>query len=291
MGSNVPLRVYGLQDFRMGGVARLWKGTVNTGGFVVHRQLQEQYRFDWKMRAKFKYGIKIRKKLGHHENIVWSFRTGIREFLPYELIDFVNGPSLQVMLVQEPDFIKKHGLNLLVQMAEGIRHCHAAGYLHLDIKAGNFLIDVTNREKPLARLTDFDLAMPLKGTKPNKSLRYGTFNYMAPELLDRGQISAESDIFSFGVLAYNMYSGRMPYPGGTPAESRKYKMDPKYPIVPLKEKCAIVPQKLNDIVGRCLEKDAAMRYSDMTRIVRDLATTFLLQQLPPDDKTRTLEFF
>jgi serine/threonine protein kinase len=277
-------RITGMKEFRMGGMARLLTGRMKDGTEVVVRELQEKFRFNWGMRSKFNVGLKIRKKIPPHPNLVWQMFTGLKGLTPFEVIPYVNGPSLQVMLIQNHEFVQKHAIRLLLQAAESLKHVHASGFLHLDVKAGNLLVDMTDRANPTVCITDFDLSMPIRNIRPDKNLRYGTFNYMSPEHLKSGQIGVESDIFAFGVLAYNLFTNEMPYPGTNALESRQSKTDPGYIVPPPKEKNPLVPGKISELIMRCLEREPAYRYGDLKILVRDLWSASLMHHLPQEEK-------
>jgi len=261
--------VYNLAEFRAGGIAYLELGVLGSGHKVVYRYLQNKFKLNFKIRRKFIAGTRIRQRLGRHPNIVWTLASGSRRFTPYELVDYVNGPSLQDALQQNSGYPRKHALLILYQLAQAIAHIHASGFLHLDIKANNIILDVTGVQ-PLTRLTDFDLSLSIHGLKPDKGLRYGTFNYMAPEHLTIGQIGPESDIFAYGVVAYNLFTTRMPYKGDTAVDSRKSKTDPHYKIPPIADFYPGINPDLNDCIMRALSPRTEVRYGAMKLLVRDL---------------------
>ena len=101
-----------------------------------------------------------------------------------------------------------------------------------------------------------------------------------------GQIGVESDIFAFGVLAYNLYTNEMPFPGNNAVESRVAKTDPGFKVIPPEEKNSSVPKKISEVIMRCIERESTLRYSNMRIVVRDLWTASLLQHMPAAEKTR-----
>lgn len=281
-------KINGLQDFKRGGMAKLQIGHLKNGCEVVLRQLQQQYRFNFRIRKKFKTGIKVRNKIRRHPNIVWTYEIGSRGFLPYEIIDYVNGPSLQELLHKNASYVRLHAQELLLQIAEAIFHVHQCGYLHLDVKAGNILIDMRETH-PTARLTDFDLAMPIsKRRRASRENRMGTFNYMPPEQLSQGEISEKSDVFAFGVLAYNMFTTEMPFKAETALESRHKKLDDSIVIKPLKQICPDVSVKLSDLIDSCLERDPAKRCPNMRIVVKNLCTITAMKAIAMIEKTQVV---
>ena len=149
-------QITGKRYFRLGGMAKLSTGRMDDGAEIVVRELQEQFLFNWGMRRKFSIGLKIRKKIPPHPNLVWSIGIGWKGFTPFEIMPFVNGTSLQSQLIQDREYVLQHAVGLLLQSAEGIKHVHASGFLHLDVKAGIILLDLTARDIPEPKITDLE---------------------------------------------------------------------------------------------------------------------------------------
>ena len=89
-------QITGMKDFRTGGMATLSTGRTADGSEIVVRELQEKLVFNWQMRRKFSIGLKIRKKIPPHPNLVWSIGIGWKGFTPFEIMPFVNGTSLTI---------------------------------------------------------------------------------------------------------------------------------------------------------------------------------------------------
>jgi serine/threonine-protein kinase len=264
------VRLKNTRVFRSGGMAYLFLAELPNGKTVVYRALQDRYRLNLRIRARFRNGVRVRRKIQKHPRIVGSIKTGSKGMIPYEVIDYVNGPNLQELMNQDEDYVRKHAQRLLLQIAEAIHVVHESGFLHLDVKAANVLVDM-HSDLPRSRLTDFDLAVPIrKRVMTGKELRAGTYNYMPPEQLSGGHVGRMTDVFSFGVLAYNMLSGEMPYKGGNAARSRRAKLDEQYHVVPLKQLCPHVSIPLSNVIDRCLDRDLRERYLNMLSVVKDL---------------------
>jgi serine/threonine protein kinase len=164
----------------------------------------------------------------------------------------------------------QHGLNIMIQTAEAIDHVHACGYLHLDVKPANFIVTMDDM-KIRTHFTDFDLALPIrKDPYHDKSMRLGTFNYMAPELLADGIIDIRTDTFAYGVLIYYLFSNRMPFPAENAVESRRMKQDRNFLPKPLNQLCEWVPEKASKVIMGCLLTDPDERTAYMGAVIRDL---------------------
>jgi serine/threonine protein kinase len=261
--------VQNLRPFRSGGFALVRRGELADGRKVVVRSLQKELRFKFTMRQAFVRGIRIRRLLKPHKYIVGSLGGG-GGLNPYEILDFIDGDTLVEWRTEMRGSHYQHGLNLMIQTAEAVEHVHSCGYLHLDIKPANFIISMDDM-KITTHCTDFDLALPIR-EKPyhDKSMRLGTFSYMAPELLADGLIDIRTDTFAWGVLIYYLFSNRMPYPADNASESRRVKQDRNFTPTPLHQLCQWVPPGASELIMQCLHPDPNKRTAYMGAIIRDL---------------------
>jgi serine/threonine protein kinase len=262
--------VLDLRPYRMGGFACLERGQLRDGREVVCRRLQDQFRLNWRIRRSFVNGTNIRQKLPPHPHIIGSLEVG-GTMLPYELIDYIEGATLQEWRTLYAEEIPIYGTEILLQLAQAIHHVHKQGYVHLDVKPGNVIVQIVGEGTGVhAWLTDFDLALPFNNIKPDKKLRLGTFNYMAPEHLKDGAITRGSDIFAFGVLAYYFYTGKMPYPGDNAEQSRRKKLDTGFVVRPVQEICPTVHRRASELILQCLDRDPARRLATLDYAAREL---------------------
>jgi serine/threonine-protein kinase len=257
------------EELYRGGMAvlRLATGT-DDGKKYVLREMLPSTALSWRKRSGFKRGCEIRAKLSPHSHIVRSFDFGVRHCKPYELIEYVPGPSLRQMLNDEPETVLEHGFELVRQTAVALAHVHDLGWMHLDVKPENFII-CKERGRLHAKLTDFDLtteARELRMSKPP-----GTMVYAAPELLKDGLVSPAADVFAFGVMAYRLVTGHMPFEGNSEKKSRWRQMNDRY--MP-KSPAEIVPDlssKLSSLIMHCLAKAPRDRFPSMVLLSKQLA--------------------
>jgi serine/threonine protein kinase len=216
-------------------------------------------------RARFKREAQAAAQLSH-PNIVTIHEVGEYNGRPFFAMEHIEGESLA-------DFIKRgdrsleRTIDLSIQICEGLDKAHRAGIIHRDIKPSNILIDRDGR----AKILDFGLAA-IEGvdklTKTGSTM--GTLHYMSPEQT-RGEVLDErSDIFSFGVVLYEMITGQLPFRGDhEPAIIYSIGNEDPEPLARYK---AGVPDELQRIVGKMLAKDRAARYQHADDLLADLRT-------------------
>jgi serine/threonine-protein kinase len=273
----IKYEILNRRPFKQGGLAELELCELRTGRTALVRKLQEHFKFNRQIRSRFVKGMEARMEIGRHENISWSYEMGREGLLPFELLDYVPGVDLSELLRDNPLYVKLRGIEMLLQVAQAILHCHEKNVVHLDIKAANIIVDISTPQ-PTARLTDFDLALPADTGKAGKKIRMGTFNYMPPEMLVDGEVSPHADIFAFGVLAYNLFSGGMPYVAHNAAESRQMKLDPAYKVKRLSMFYPEAPRQFVDLVHRCIDPRRDYR-GTMKSVVKELCQIIALQAI------------
>jgi serine/threonine-protein kinase len=177
-------------------------------------------------------------------------------------MEFVDGYSMQYLRDAKLGRTAQK-VQWLAQAADGLAAVHAAGFIHHDINPRNFLLDREYRVK----LIDFGLAVPNTPAFCGPGNRTGTIQYMAPELIRREPIDERIDIFSFGVLAFELLTDRLPYPtsSSTTTMLQRFSVEPLDP--------AEVKPKLSDDVCEVLRKLTARKREDRWPCMASLAET------------------
>ncbi len=267
MGVSRKIHYTRRQVIAVGGMAILSMVIQENGKPLVLRELKPNLRWRPWLHWRFLHGARIRDAVSPHPNIVYSAEYGYRGLIPYELIEYCPGLTLQKMIVDRNERLKVASLDFLRQACAGLAHMHAHGYIHLDIKPENFIVQDDGQGRAVVKLTDFDLSRPYDAH--HDFHRSGTANYMSPEMLKSGTIGPQADVFAFGITAYYCMTGRKPFSGETIEAMRRQQTSVQYHVTePVRHNPDISP-KLNQIILRCLEKDTAKRFPNMNYLMQE----------------------
>ena len=211
----------------------------------------------------------------NHPHIVTVHDVGEVDGRQYLVTEFVDGGTLKDW-AQATKRTWRQIIELLTGVADGLAAAHAAGIVHRDIKPENILV----AKNGYAKLADFGLAKLWEATDSLAVTRtlsaghtrpgmiVGTIAYMSPEQAAGQPVDARSDIFSFGVVLYELLAGRRPFEGATDLERLQALIGG--PAPPLAESSLDLPADLRNIVEKALEKDPAERYQTARELVVDL---------------------
>ena len=199
-----------------------------------------------------------------HPNIVTIHEVSEFNGRPYFSMEHIEGKSLREV-IRQGDLSPAQATGLAIQLCEGLQEAHSAGIIHRDIKPSNIIIDRKGR----SRILDFGLAtirQTEKLTRVGSTL--GTVPYMSPEQTRGEEIDHRSDIFSLGVVLYEMITGRLPFKGEhEPAIINSISHDEPEPLSRYKSG---VPDALQRIINKALAKDKNLRYQHADDMMADL---------------------
>ena len=218
-------------------------------------------------RRAFAEGTRIRALLSPHPRIVDSLERGAHGLVPYELIEYVDGISLRRLLQSKDARATSDPLPILRQCAEALAHVHECGFVHLDVKPENFLI-AQGAAGIQVKITDFDLAREAAAKRTRR--QSGTLAYMAPEQIRKDVVGAPADVFAFGILAYQLVTGRMPFTGKHEKELRWRQTSLRFVPKPPKSLVPELHAKVDWLITKCLEKDPANRVPSMAYVCEEL---------------------
>lgn len=192
-------------------------------------------------------------------NLVAVYDAGTVEGLPYLVMEYIEGESLASIIAREGPMRPETGVPLAVQICRGLAHAHAQGVVHRDIKPQNLVVTPSGQVK----IVDFGIARgreTAEMTEPGSVM--GTAHYMAPEVAAGGAATAQSDLYSLGVVLYRLFTGRLPFEGEDPVS-----VAVKHRTAPVPRPSTIrpeIPPQLETALMRLLAKDPARRYAHAT---------------------------
>ncbi len=208
----------------------------------------------------FRTGLKVMRKLPRHPNVVGLRDHGKFRGIPFMVLDYINGANLKQLALRHDTVIDENVSDVIIGMADALEHLHDHGWIHLDFKPENVMVDL--RGHPY--LIDFDTARAIP-RRPKKSARTsGTPSHMAPEQLKGEPHDQRADIYAFGVTVYELLTHRRPFQGRNPTESRRLQLDENYRPAPPSKFNPGVPHLVNRIILQCLAHNPDQRYPNMT---------------------------
>jgi len=248
-------------------MARLSLALTADGTQVVLRQLLPLNLLSFRLRRSFINGTRIRQLLSPHARIVYSLERGTRGLIPYEILEYVDGLSLRRLMQNKDPRLTSDTLAILRQCAEALGHVHARGFVHLDVKPENFLV-LSDPRVLTVKLTDFDLTRentPMKTRRPS-----GTAAYLAPEQIRRGFVGTAADVFAFGIMAYQLVTGRMPFQGKHERQLRWRQASERFVPKPPRSLNPHLSQKVDAVITKCLEKNPDRRFPSMVHLCDEI---------------------
>lgn len=202
-----------------------------------------------------------------HPNIVIIYDFGDENGLPYIVMEYLDGDPLDRLIREKVPLHLSAKLEIIEQVCSALSYAHAQGMIHRDVKPANIIV----QQDGLAKLLDFGIARTdedqVDGGMTRTGTLVGTPAYMAPERLEGSPLDGRSDIFSVGVVLYQLLTGRLPFDAEYPAIlSQILQQDPP----PLSQHMSVYPVQLDLVIERSLAKKAADRYSSAGDMAADL---------------------
>lgn len=216
-----------------------------------------------------------------HPNIVTIFDAGKSDDLAYITMEVLNGPNLRDLLDKHAPITPSEIANILAQAAEALAFAHSRGIVHRDIKPGNIIL-LDNRH---VKIADFGIAQLPTGSHTLAGTILGSPKYMSPEQLSGKEIDGRSDIFSLGVVLYEMLTGEAPFYGDN-VSAIMYQVLHDDPPPPSKLNPRL-PTLFNQIVAKALHKNPDARYASAAEMARELREAESMLAIAPTVSTQT----
>ncbi len=206
-----------------------------------------------------------------HPNIVTLFDLGEHEGTPFLAMEFVEGKTLGRVLAENQSLSLRDLCDVMSQIAGALDFAHEKGVIHRDIKPGNIMIDGSGKIKVM----DFGIAKLVDSSLTRTGTFVGTPSYISPEQASEGKVDHRSDLFSLGVLTYEMFSGDKPFQGST-IPNLLYKIVYENPSRPRNiSHWGLTIQQWDKVFARALAKDPEKRFQSATELVTALRLHFL----------------
>jgi serine/threonine-protein kinase len=200
-----------------------------------------------------------------HPNIVTIYDAGDEHDLAYIAMEFLKGDDLSKYIKADNLLPLKQVLSLIQRSADGIDYAHQHNVVHRDIKPANIMWDP---KSDTMKITDFGIARITDSSKTKTGMVLGTPSYMSPEQLAGKKVTGQSDIFSLGVMLFQMVTGKLPFSGDSMA-SLMYKIANEAHPAPESINPSI-PRCVTVIINRAMEKDVKKRYQRGSEMVADI---------------------
>ena len=264
-GSTFAGRYQIIEELGKGGMGKVYKvQDTKIKEKIALKLIKPEIAKDKKTLERFSNELKFARKI-RHKNICQMFDLGEEQGTHFITMEFVEGQDLKKLIRQSGQLAIGTTINIAKKVCDGLIEAHTSGVVHRDLKPSNIMIDADGN----ARIMDFGIARSIEGKGiTGAGVMIGTPEYMSPEQVEGKEVDQRSDIYSLGVILYEMLTGRVPFEGDTPFTiGVKHKSEmPKDP----KELNTQIPEDLNSIILRCLEKEKEKRYQSAAEVRSEL---------------------
>ena len=266
-----------------GGMATVYKATDKVlKRNVAVKILRDEFTTDDEFIKRFEVEAQSAARLTH-PNIVSIYDVGVDGNLYYIVMELIQGKTLKEIIVKEKGPLPwKWSINVSIQIASALEMAHRNNIIHRDIKPHNIIIT----EDGVAKVTDFGIAKAVSNSTITAfGTTIGSVHYFSPEHARGGFTDAKSDLYSLGVVMYEMVTGRVPFDADTPVSVALKHMQEE-PVEPI-ELIPNLPIAVNKIIMRALQKDTTLRYQTASEMLVDLKKSL---KDPEGDFVEELEY-
>jgi serine/threonine-protein kinase len=240
---------------------------------VAVKMMHVDFTLDTAARARFEREAKAVARL-QHRNVVTLHELGEVDGTPYIVMEFLGGKDLDAILRGSKPLALGEKLDIVAQLCEGLGYAHDQGIVHRDVKPGNVRV----LEDGTVKILDFGIARFASTAVTQSGTIMGTPSYMSPEQIMGKAVDGRADLFSAGVLLYELLSGKKPFSGDSPTAVAYQIMHTE--AVPVRTEAPELPEALAEIVARSLQKNPDDRYNRASEMSADLQTVRMVLDPP-----------
>jgi len=274
-GSTFAGRYQIIEELGKGGMGKVYKAVdKKIKEKIALKLIKPEISSDKKTVERFSNELKLARKIRHH-NVCQMFDIGEEKGTHFITMEYIHGEDLRRLIRKVGNLSPAQAISIAKQVCEGLSEAHRLGIVHRDLKPQNIMVD----EDGNARIMDFGIARSIR-TKgiTGSGIMIGTPEYMSPEQIESKDVDQRSDIYSLGIILFEMVTGRVPFEGDSPfTVGMKHKSEE--PPAPQTYNPRI-PDDLSTVILRCLEKDKEKRYqsagevrSALESIEKEIPTT------------------
>ena len=246
-----------------GGMSDVYKAKDHIlGRFVAIKVLRQEFSEDRNFVTKFR--IEAQSAAGlEHPNIVNIYDVGNEDDTYYIVMEYVEGITLKSYIEGKGQLSFKESVSIAIQVARGIEAAHNKGIIHRDIKPQNIMISTDGKVK----VTDFGIAKAASSNTISSDVM-GSVHYVSPEQARNGFVDLRSDIYSLGIVMYEMVTGRVPFDGDTTVSVAIQHLQEE--MTPPSTYAPNLPISFEKIILKCTQKNADRRYQNIEDLINDL---------------------
>ena len=280
-----------LERIGNGGMATVYKSRDHVlNRNVAVKVLKEEFTTDAEFVKRFNIEAQSAASLTH-PNIVSIYDVGSEDDIHYIVMELVQGKTLKEIIMDEGVLPWKWTVNIAIQIASALEVAHRNNIVHRDIKPHNIIIT----EDGTAKVTDFGIAKAVSNsTITSFGSTIGSVHYFSPEQARGGYTDAKSDLYSLGVVMYEMLTGKVPFDADTPVSIALKHMQEK--AIEPKVINPTIPDSINKIIIKAMEKEPNLRYISATEMLNDLKEVIknpngnfvVMNAVVQEDKTRVI---
>jgi len=214
--------------------------------------------------ARFKQELLLAHQVTHR-NVIRIYDLGDADGVKFISMEFVEGEDLRALIQQRKKFPPEEAVEITEQICRALEATHNVGVIHRDLKPQNIMRDATGR----ILLMDFGLARTVEGDGMTQTgALVGTMEYMSPEQALAKDLDQRSDLFTLGLILYELLTGRAPFQAESAVASLIKRTQER--AIPVSDHDGTIPQPLSNIVSKCLERDPKLRYQNAAELLHDL---------------------